>query len=101
MSSFPCHVAKAWTKDYIIYDVWIAFEVVFVYFFFKETQGMSLEETAAIFDGQEYVEDITRKGDLGVATIPGDGERVADIEEKAMESQGRVVPAVLERGYGQ
>lgn len=56
-----------------MYVVWIGFELVIVYFFFKETQGMSLESTAAIFDGQEAVRAIAVKGETaleaqGVAT---------------------------------
>lgn len=51
---------------YIVYDVWILFELIVVYFFFKETQGMSLEATAAIFDGPGAVEDIAAKGELAM-----------------------------------
>jgi len=48
---------------YIVYCVWIAFELVVVFFFFKETQGMSLEETSAIFDGPEAVRTLARAAD--------------------------------------
>lgn len=33
-------------KYYIVYCVWIAFELVFVYFFLIETKNRTLEETA-------------------------------------------------------
>ena len=49
-------------KYYIVYCAWLAFELVFLYFFIVETKGLSLEETAALFDG----EDATRA--LGQAT---------------------------------
>ncbi|KIP12096.1 hypothetical protein PHLGIDRAFT_98430 [Phlebiopsis gigantea 11061_1 CR5-6] len=49
-------------KYYIVYCCWLAFELVFLYFFIVETKGLSLEETAALFDG----EDVTRV--LGQAT---------------------------------
>lgn len=51
-----------------MYDVWIAFALVFVYFFFRETQGMSLEETAAIWDGPGAVQDIQQSGAAAVHT---------------------------------
>ena len=37
----------------IVYVCWIAFEFVFLYFFIVETKGLSLEETAALFDGED------------------------------------------------
>ncbi|TFK67867.1 hexose transporter [Pluteus cervinus] len=44
--------ALAW-KYYIVYVCWLAFETVFVYFFIIETKGRTLEETAALFDGDD------------------------------------------------
>jgi len=38
----------------------VAIELAVVFFFFKETQGMSLEETSAIFDGPEAVQSVER-----------------------------------------
>ncbi len=32
---------------------WLLFEVIFVYIFFVETRGPTLEEIAKIFDGEE------------------------------------------------
>ncbi|KAI0298724.1 general substrate transporter [Multifurca ochricompacta] len=42
----------AW-KYYILYCVILVFEVFFLYFFLEETKGLSLEETAVIFDGED------------------------------------------------
>ncbi|XMA16517.1 hypothetical protein WAI453_009308 [Rhynchosporium graminicola] len=39
-------------KYYVYYDVWIAIEIVIIYFFFPETSGRTLEEIAVIFDGE-------------------------------------------------
>lgn len=61
-----------------MYDIWIAVALVFVYFFFKETQGMSLEETAAIWDGPAAVQDIQQRGEAAIHT-PMSGEKEKDI----------------------
>ncbi|KAF4607581.1 major facilitator superfamily protein [Pleurotus pulmonarius] len=45
-------------KYYIVYCCWLAFELVFLYFFIIETKNRSLEETAALFDGEEATEHI-------------------------------------------
>ena len=44
--------AISW-KYYIVYDVWILFELITVYFFYPETKGPTLEEMAKIFDGDK------------------------------------------------
>ena len=77
------------TPDYIVYDVWIFFELVIVFFFFKETQGMSLEETAALYDGALAVEGIAASGAAATEKARG----VEDVEEK---EQGRPQVTVLE-----
>jgi sugar porter (SP) family MFS transporter len=38
-------------KFYCVYNVWLVFELTFVYFFYVETKGPTLEEIAKIFDG--------------------------------------------------
>jgi hypothetical protein len=50
----PIGVTNSKWKFYITYDVWLAFELVVVYFLFVETGNLSLEETAVILDGEEY-----------------------------------------------
>ena len=42
----PIALAAISWKYYIVYCAWIAFELVFVYFFIIETKGRTLEETA-------------------------------------------------------
>lgn len=55
----------------IMKQVWIAVELVFVFFFYVETKGPTLEEIARIFDGD----------DANVATVQlEDTEKQADIE---------------------
>ncbi|KAL2060666.1 hypothetical protein VTL71DRAFT_9307 [Oculimacula yallundae] len=44
--------ALGW-KYYIVYDVWLAFELLIVYLFYIETQNTALEEIVKYFDGEE------------------------------------------------
>ncbi|KAJ8494485.1 hypothetical protein ONZ45_g3408 [Pleurotus djamor] len=40
-------------KYYLVYCCWILFELVFLYFYVVETKYRTLEETAALFDGED------------------------------------------------
>ncbi|KAF8953989.1 general substrate transporter [Flammula alnicola] len=57
----PIALNKLAWKYYIVYVVWLAFEAVFCYFFIIETKNRSLEETAALFDGDDTVAAISEK----------------------------------------
>ncbi|EMD33849.1 hypothetical protein CERSUDRAFT_117379 [Gelatoporia subvermispora B] len=72
--------AIAW-KYYIVYCVWLVFELVFIYFFLVETRNKTLEETALIFDGDESVVSIWRKA-ASKAHIEG-----APISDQASDSE--------------
>ncbi|KIJ14336.1 L-arabinose isomerase [Paxillus involutus ATCC 200175] len=50
--------ALGW-KYYLVYCGWLAVELVFVWFFIVETKGRTLEETAALFDGEKMPQQIT------------------------------------------
>ncbi|KAF8439050.1 hexose transporter [Boletus edulis BED1] len=52
--------ALGW-KYYIVYVCWLAFEFIFLWFFIVETKNRTLEETAALFDGEEAIDRITHK----------------------------------------
>ena len=39
----------------LFYTLWDALELIFVYFFYVETKGPTLEEIARIFDGEQAV----------------------------------------------
>ena len=71
--------------DYIVYDVWIFVELLVVYFLFIESSGSSLEEMAAIIDGEEVRDTITE----AVARVT-DGKVV---EEEPHEKRPAVVVA--------
>ena len=63
LSSFMWHTNVFLTfPDQIVYCCWLAFELFFCYTFIIETKGLSLEETAALFDGEEVVEQIYARG---------------------------------------
>ncbi|KAF8527614.1 hexose transporter [Hysterangium stoloniferum] len=49
-------------KYYIVYDCWLAFELVYCYLFVVETRGHTLEETAMIFDGEDGVQQVFSRG---------------------------------------
>ncbi|KZT07121.1 hexose transporter [Laetiporus sulphureus 93-53] len=49
----PIALDKLAWKYYIVYCCWLAFEFVFLYFMIVETKGLTLEETAALFDGED------------------------------------------------
>lgn len=55
-----------------------------MFFFIIETKGRSLEETAAIFDGEEKAAELHAKAvaDAGLAGAPK-GQRTPSLEEKA------------------
>jgi hypothetical protein len=36
-----------------VYCCWLVFELVYCFIFIVETKGLTLEETAALFDGKE------------------------------------------------
>ncbi|KAI0738927.1 hexose transporter [Daedaleopsis nitida] len=49
----PIALGKLGWKYYIVYCCWLVFETAFLYFFIIETKGRTLEETAALFDGED------------------------------------------------
>ncbi|KAF7964943.1 hypothetical protein HWV62_1464 [Athelia sp. TMB] len=52
-------------KYYIVYVVWLAVEGLFIYFNIIETKNLSLEETAALFDGEEAIERLEQAAHVG------------------------------------
>ncbi|OBZ67367.1 Lactose permease [Grifola frondosa] len=52
----PIALKKIAWKYYIVYCCWLVFEFVFLYFFIVETKNHTLEETSALFDGEELQE---------------------------------------------
>lgn len=52
-----------------MYCCWIAFELGFCYFLVVETKGLTLEETAALFDGADATEHIAEQAAGGAQEI--------------------------------
>ncbi|PBK90183.1 hexose transporter [Armillaria gallica] len=69
----PVALGNIGWKYYIVYVCWIAFECVFLYFYVVETKGLTLEETAVIFDGDDVTDQFVQ-----AAGIKTDDEKVSD-----------------------
>ncbi|KAL3423087.1 hypothetical protein PVAG01_04834 [Phlyctema vagabunda] len=85
----PIAVTAIKWKYYIAYDVWIFIELLVVYFLFVETQGSSLEEMAAIIDGEEVRNTIIEGVARATDKVDGNGS----VYEKRLETGVKSVPA--------
>ncbi|KAF4607454.1 hypothetical protein EYR38_001526 [Pleurotus pulmonarius] len=65
-------------KYYIVYCCWIVFEWVYLYLFVVETKNRTLEETAALFDGEEATQHI--QGDT--AALDNQRDDLSEEKEK-------------------
>ncbi|KAF9234365.1 general substrate transporter [Melanogaster broomeanus] len=59
----PIGINNAGWKYYIIYCIWIAFEVAFVYFMFPETSNHTLEELTFLYEDDHGREAVRRIGE--------------------------------------
>ncbi|KAI0092120.1 hexose transporter [Irpex rosettiformis] len=67
----PIGIQNAGWKYYISYCIFLAFEVVFVYFLFPETSGKSLEELAFLFEEKAQEQHLERvEKEIQEDTIP-------------------------------
>ncbi|KAH7884734.1 hypothetical protein F5I97DRAFT_1812799 [Phlebopus sp. FC_14] len=61
-------------KYYLVYGGWLVVELIFVYILIVETKDRTLEETAALFDGEHLPQDIKQRGGeaaaMAMAQIP-------------------------------
>ncbi|KAI6785278.1 High-affinity glucose transporter-like protein [Emericellopsis cladophorae] len=62
----------------ISYCCWLGFEVVFVYFMFPETSGLSLEELAFIFESKDVADQVTAKVEKTIHHEDAEVQRVGD-----------------------
>ncbi|TFK38070.1 hexose transporter [Crucibulum laeve] len=68
-------------KYYIVYCCWLCFELVYVYFFIVETKNRTLEETAALFDGEDAVQHVAGAAHPG-ALSPTDEKSSGSFHEQ-------------------
>ncbi|CAE6440914.1 unnamed protein product [Rhizoctonia solani] len=61
-------------KYYIVYVAWLCFELGFIWMYAVETKGRSLEETAALFDGEEALKELENRAanELAAPGSPSD-----------------------------
>ncbi|KAF9269876.1 general substrate transporter [Marasmius fiardii PR-910] len=78
----PTALGKLTWRYYIVYVCWLAFEVVYLYLFVIETKGLTLEETAALFDGDETTERLHAQAEHAV------GKEEHGSIEKRSEGEG-------------
>ena len=75
--AFPYALAAIGWKTYMINGAWDVLELAFMYFFWVETKGKTLEEIDELFDGVKHsdvpdLEDIRRgKADVGGLIVEG------------------------------
>ena|ERR1700691_2795399 len=68
----------------LVYVCWLAVELVFLLFTIVETKNLSLEETAALFDGDSAIEHIAGKATHDASAMPRDVKE--DMDEKGSGS---------------
>ncbi|TDL25202.1 hexose transporter [Rickenella mellea] len=64
----PVALKKLQWKYYLVYVAWLVFETVYCYLFVVETKNRTLEETAALFDGEEALETIAHNANAHLVT---------------------------------
>ncbi len=72
----------------MVYCGWLIIELVFVVTHIVETRGRTLEETAALFDGEEPEQDLVQMGGDAATMTMG---RATAIERRISEEKSRPV----------
>jgi len=84
----PIALAALGWKYYIVYDCFLVFELGFMYLFCIETKNRTLEQTSALFDGEQAVQDLATSAITAITLPNGSGEVFEEVEkdEKAVEA---------------
>jgi sugar porter (SP) family MFS transporter len=69
-------------KYYTVYIAWLSFELWFIWMYLVETKNRTLEETAAIFDGDDQVALIEKNATRGMDRKNSDDMRTDNGDEK-------------------
>ncbi|OJT06916.1 hypothetical protein TRAPUB_2236 [Trametes pubescens] len=71
-------------KYYIVYVCWLAFEIGFIWKFLVETKNRTLEETAALFDGEDTADHLAEHAAInaGISDSHSDREKGSTEEIK-------------------
>ncbi|KAI0355806.1 hexose transporter [Trametes cingulata] len=75
----PIALAALGWKYYIVYVCWLAFEVCFIWRYLIETKNRTLEETAALFDGEDTAAHLAEHAavNAGIADSRSDREKAS------------------------
>ncbi|KAJ7195580.1 general substrate transporter [Mycena haematopus] len=79
----PIALANIDWKYYIVYCVWLVAEGVFLFFYVVETKNRTLEETAALFDGEQATEQIVHTAAANAGVMHELGADEKEVDEKA------------------
>lgn len=71
-------------KYYLIYTIWLVFELVYVWLWATETKGRSLEETAALFDGEDAVAELANRTGHDMAESRGVKRAGSDSQDEKL-----------------
>ncbi|THH11414.1 hypothetical protein EW145_g647 [Phellinidium pouzarii] len=78
----PIALGKLGWKYYIVYCCWIAFELIYCFLFIVETKNLTLEETSALFDGEDAMEKIEQQA----SALVGESSDIREVDEKDSQS---------------
>ncbi|KAH9892420.1 hexose transporter [Cubamyces lactineus] len=76
--------ALGW-KYYIVYVCWLAFEACFIIRYLIETKGRTLEETAALFDGEDNADHLAEHAAVNAGIVDSHSDREKASSEDIIE----------------
>lgn len=87
----PVALAKLNWKYYIVYDCWLAFEFMIVYFYYIETRNTPLEEIVKYFDGEQALlgGDLATEKARQILVEEGVDRKAANVQHFELNESGR------------
>ncbi|KAJ7068575.1 hexose transporter [Mycena amicta] len=83
----PIGLANSGWRFYISYVVFLAFEIVFVYFLFPETAHRTLEELAFLYEGDDLRKEQARRVEMEVGAAQV--RSIEKVEDEKQSSEGK------------